>query len=236
MKVFILAGGEGTRIKSRFPDLPKALIPVHGKAFLEWQLELLIGQGFRSFVLCVGYRSEQIARHFGDGNALGAIIEYSREVSPLGTAGALKNAAIFFQQTSLVLNGDTYLAADYRALIAFHKQQALRPNQIGSIALTHVQSAARFGQVIINQEGRITEFREKSAPQDRAGYINAGAYVFEPHLLDHIPSGKAVSLENETFPDLLASGAALCGIPVKGSFVDMGTPEGYAELEEILRK
>jgi len=233
MKVFILAGGQGVRIRARFPDRPKALIPVLGKPFLEWQLELLIGQRFRDYVFCVGHLSEQIIRHFGNGAGWDINIEYSIETRPLGTAGALKNAAHLFGQTSLVLNGDTYFATDYRALMDKHDEQCKHTEIVGSLGLVTVPDPSRYGQVLVDPDHRVAEFREKSAyPQ--ASPINAGAYVFEPGLLDYIPAGQVASLERDTFPTLAAAGL-LCGVPIKGSFVDMGTPEGYRTLVELLR-
>ncbi len=233
MKVFILAGGLGTRIKSQFPDIPKAVIPVHGKPFLERQIELLLQQGFDDFTFCLGYRAEQIMSHFGSGMPRGVTITYSIEPKPLGTAGALKFAAPYFRETALVLNGDTYLDIDYRELVAYHHAQQRSKNFIGTLALLAVPDSTRYGEVILDEDGRIIEFREKSPTYRGAALINAGAYVFEPRLLDHIPTDNATSLEKETFHDLLAS-RNLRGYTVRGHFVDIGTPEGYQALEELL--
>ena len=231
--VFILAGGLGTRIRSLFSDRPKCLIPVLGKPFLEWQIERLAGQGFRTFVLCVSHLSEQIIDHFGGGAAWGIQVEYSIEAEPMGTAGALRCAAPFFQETALVLNGDTYLATDYRMLIAAHREQAPR-GVIGSLGLATVPDTGRYGQVIIDGEYRIMAFREKTPSQSNTGLISAGAYVLEPSVLDYIPVGRPISIEQETFPAFVAD-RALCGFSVDGAFVDMGTPEGYTMLETLLR-
>ena len=230
IRIFILAGGLGTRIRSMFPAQPKPLIPIHGKPFLEWQLELLMQQGFSSFVFCVSYLAEKIIRQFGDGSAWGATIEYSIEETLLGTAGALKHAARFFQQTSLVLNGDTYVATDYQALLSRHREYG----GVGCLGLVAVQDTNRYGQVIISPEHRIVEFREKAQSPCRTWLINAGVYVLEPAVLDYIPSGRAVSIEKETFPALVAQNA-LYGFPVEGAFVDMGTPEGYDSIVALLK-
>lgn len=235
MKVFILAGGLGTRIHSLFPDMPKALIPIRGKPFLEHQLQLLAGQGFHHFIFCLGHLAEQIIHHFSDGAKWGVKIEYSVEASSLGTAGALKYAALFFRETSLVLNGDTYLEADYRTLIAHHREQAERRGAIGTLALVEVQDTARYGLVVVDEDGRIIGFQEKAPSLHQSDFINAGVYVFEPRLLDYIPSGRAVSLERETFPALLTAEEQFYGFPVKGPFVDVGTPEGCYTLKRLLR-
>src|SRR6185295_2279579 len=112
-RVFILAGGRGTRLQALFPDQPKPMVPVAGRPFLEHQISLLAQQGFDDFVLCLGYRAEQISSYFGDGARWGVRLAYSTELQPLGTAGALKQAARLWSGPALVLNGDTYLDTDF---------------------------------------------------------------------------------------------------------------------------
>jgi NDP-sugar pyrophosphorylase family protein len=231
MQVFILAGGPGTRIRAEFPDLPKPLIPICGKPFLERQISLLAEQGFSQFTLCVGYRASQIMEYFGAGTAWGVSLTYSVEPTPLGTAGALKHAASAFHETTLVLNGDTYLDVDYRAVIDYHNRQT--PEVVGTLALVEVPDSARFGEVRVADDSRIAAFDEKVTGRDGPGLINAGAYVLEPRVLDLIPSGRASSLERDIFPALAAVGQ-LGGTIVTGSFVDIGTPAGYAELAALL--
>jgi NDP-sugar pyrophosphorylase family protein len=234
MKVLILAGGQGTRIRALFPDGPKGLIPIRGKPFLQWRIEQLIDQGFGEFVLCLGYRSEQIRDYFGDGTMWNVRVEYSLEVEPMGTAGALRVAAPFLRETALVVNGDTYLAIDHRVLVAAHREQRRRGGVLGTLALVTVPDSGQYGQVMIDSHQRIIAFREKQPSPAGAGLINAGAYVLEPEVLHAIPSGRAVSIEQETFPALAAE-RALCGVPLEGAFADVGTPEGYASAAPLLR-
>lgn len=229
-KVLILAGGLGTRIRALFPDRPKSMIPFNGKPFLEHQIAFLAGQGFRRFVLCVGYKAEPIEAHFGDGRRFGVEIVYSREMTPLGTGGALRYAAAHIDGPVLVLNGDTYLAMDYRALVTFH---AAHTDTVGAIAVCEVADTARYGQVVLDDARRITAFREKTVARGR-GLVNAGAYVFGPGILDYIPAGEKVSLEQAVFPALLKAGESLYGYPIREQFVDIGTPEGYRQLEQVL--
>lgn len=234
MKTVILAGGLGTRLRSVYPDIPKALVPVHGKPFLEWQIELLASQGWRSFVLCVGYAAEKIERHFGDGSRWGVVIEYSAEAAPLGTAGAVRHAARFLRETALVLNGDTYLAMDYHALVAHHRAAAQGGQILGTLALTSVTDSSRYGQVQLGDDTRIVSFQEKAAsaaPQ----LVSGGVYVIEPALIDLIPAGGPVSLEKEVLP-ALAARRALSGFRAPDRFLDMGTPAGLQELETWLAR
>jgi mannose-1-phosphate guanylyltransferase len=152
----------------------------------------------------------------------------------LGTAGALKYAAPYFSERALVLNGDTYLDIDYQSLAACHEEQAKHRRIIGTLALVEVQDCTRYGEVVIDKDHRIIGFREKSSLPCGPGLINAGAYVFEPQILDRIPSGRATSLEKEIFPHFVSLGN-LQGFVVKGHFVDIGTPEGLLALEELIR-
>ena len=232
IKVFILAGGKGTRIRSLFPNIPKALIIIQGKPFLEHQIQLLAKQGFRDFVLCLGYLAEQIVEFFGDGSRWGVNIEYSIEEKPLGTAGAINFAKSFFQDTSLILNGDTYLKENFQALIDYHEELVKLTEAIGTIVLISNQDTKRYGNVAIDQNGRIEGFWEKTSDR-KSCYVNAGAYVLEPKLLNYISDGKFVSLEKDIFPALLDEDKNLYSFLAEGSFIDIGTPHGYHATERI---
>lgn len=230
LKVLILAGGLGTRIRELFPDRPKSMIPFNGKPFLEHQMHMLTQQGFRSFVLCVGHRAEQIKDYFGDGERWGFEIHYSHESSPLGTGGALRYAVDFFKEAVMILNGDTYLAMDYAAMAAAHAQTG---DAIGTIAVSEIEDTAASGQVLLDDTGKISAFREKIAAQSR-GLVNAGAYIFTPEVLEFIPAGQKVSLENSVFPALLKTHTPFYGFRTANSFIDIGTPVGYKKLKDIL--
>jgi mannose-1-phosphate guanylyltransferase len=132
------------------------------------------------------------------------------------------------------LNGDTYLATGYRALVEAHRLHVQRSDAIGSLGLVKAPDMQRYGQVVLDDDRRITAFREKQPAPSGAGLISAGAYVLEPTVLNHIPAGRPVSIEQETFPEL-AERRVLRGIPIEGDFVDMGTPGGHAALEALLR-
>jgi mannose-1-phosphate guanylyltransferase len=232
MKAAILAGGLGTRIRSLYPNIPKALVPVLGRPFLEWQIEMLSSQGWRHLVLCVGYAADMIRQYFDDGSRWGVAIEYSTEPSPLGTAGAIKYAASYLRETSLVLNGDTYLAIDYRALVDHHRAVALEGRILGTLALTSVTDPSSYGQVKMGDDTLIVGFQEKAVSAD-SHLVSAGVYVIEPALIDQIPAGGPVSLEKDVLP-ALADRRALSGFHTPGRFLDMGTPAGLLELETWL--
>jgi NDP-sugar pyrophosphorylase family protein len=229
VKVFILAGGLGTRIRSLFPDCPKPLIPFHGKPFLQWQIELLAKQGFQEFVLCIGYLSEQIVEQFGDGSSLGVKIEYSIESTPLGTGGALKYAAKSIDNTIILLNGDTYLNTNYVELVKRHQELVKQAQAIGSMSLVYRQDTDRYGSVTLTETSQLAQFHARS-PDLAPGLVNAGAYIFEPQILDFIPPNQQTSLEADIFPQIIKNHQNLYGVSIEGTFIDMGTIDGYEQL------
>ena len=230
MKALILAGGLGTRLQSVVSDRPKPMADASGKPFLQYLVEQLRAQGFVELVLCVGHRAQQVQGYFGDGQCLGVEIAYAVETELLGTAGAIQNAREYIDSTFLMLNGDSYLEADYRALVDFHRdRRKCDPLVLGTIAAIAVQNAEAYGALKLDEGGAIQRFREKA--RKGPGRINAGVYVLEPDVLDFIPTGRAASIEKETFPLLLERGYHLLGYPVDAFFVDIGTPEGYCRFQ-----
>jgi NDP-sugar pyrophosphorylase family protein len=235
MQALILAGGLGTRLRPLAGNGPKAMARPGGRPFLEHQLALLVESGVRDAVLCLGYLHQEIQDHFGDGAAWGLRLTYSVEPSPLGTAGALKWAEPLVGGPFLVLNGDTYVHVDLGALMAC--QQARRSEDrraLGTLAVARVEDPRSYGTVRLDGAGRILAFAEKAAAPPGAAWISAGVYAFEREVLAHIPAGRPVSLERETFGRLLAAGCRLQAVPVAGAVVDIGTPEGYQRFEAYL--
>jgi mannose-1-phosphate guanylyltransferase len=177
--------------------------------------------------LCTGYLADQIEEVLQDGRELGVSIEYSREETPLGTAGALKHVQRYVPDNSafLVLNGDSFLEADFGALLSFHR----RHGGVASIAVVPVENAGRYGTVLSEPDGRVREFREKTG-MDAPGMINAGIYVFGNAIFDEIPDGPA-SLERDVFPRLVQRGVYAFEQP--GMFIDIGTPDDYARAKRM---
>jgi NDP-sugar pyrophosphorylase family protein len=226
MKTLILAGGLGTRLRSLLRDRPKPMAPVKGRPFLEYQINQLRAHGLSDIVLCVGHLAHHIQNHFGDGRDRGVQVTYAEETKLLGTAGAIKSAQSFIDDTFLVLNGDSYLEVDFLGLIEFHRQrQSADSRTIGTIATVAVDDATSYGKIELNGEARLLGFEEKV--ETGPGWINGGVYVLESTVLDLIPAGRVASIEKETFPLILKQNRRLLGYPVQGFFVDIGTPEGY---------
>lgn len=237
MQAFILAGGLGTRLRSIIDDQPKPMADIENKPFLAHQIEQLKAQGITQVILCVGYLHDHVLSYFGDGEAWGVHIDYSIETSPLGTGGALKHAQAFVDGSFLVLNGDSYFDIDLQQLIRFHEARKKEDKGcVGTLALTTVPDAGRYGSVLLNGKGRIVNFTEKSAANGAAaGLINAGVYVLEPEILETIPRAQKVSIERTVFPSFLGNGSRLYGYEGDEFFVDIGTPEGYYLFREYVK-
>jgi mannose-1-phosphate guanylyltransferase len=208
---------------------------IKGKPWLEYLIEQLRAQGFKDVILCVGHLADQIVSYFQRGQRWGVRINYSVETELLGTAGAIRLARNLVKGAFVVLNGDSYLEADFRALVELHQcRRSADPRTMGTIATVAVDDAAAYGTLECDSQGRILRFREKAAAG--AGWINSGVYVLEPEVLGQIPAGRAVSIERETFPLLLQRGDHLYACPVEGFFVDIGTAEGYRPFQRYVEK
>ena len=222
----ILAGGLSARLRAVAGDLPKPMVPVAGRPFLLHLLEHLASAGFGRFILAVCYRAEVIQEFFGDGSAFGWRIEYSVEPEPLGTGGGLVWAQPLWGRRALVLNGDTYLPADWPAMLAAHEASALP----ATMAVVRSGRGRRFGRVRL-RAGRVVEFLEKP-PGAGAGWINGGAYVLDADALSGRRRGEAFSLERDLFCSLAGRIGAF---PCEGAdFADIGTPESLERFRRIV--
>ncbi len=225
MKAFVLAGGLGTRLQSRFGDLPKALAPIGGRPFLSRQIEWLGGRGVREVVLCAGVGAERLREALGGDRAPGVRIQWSVEPEPLGTGGALALAARFVDGPALVVNGDTLPECDPLAL----ERERWEHGALGAVALFQVADATSRGRVECGPEGAIIRFVEKDGAFRGPAWVNGGLYAFAPALWRRLPSGPS-SLERDVLPPLAAEGR-LRGYRSAGQFFDIGTPEEWERAE-----
>lgn len=217
----ILVGGLGTRLRSVVVDRPKVLAEVKGRPFIAYLLDQLAAAGIDRVVLSTGYLGEQVQKLLCD-TYRDLDLVYSQELVPLGTAGALRRALpLFNSDPVLVMNGDSYCHANLQALLDWHVAR----NAQASLLLTEVPDTHRYGQVWTDKDGLIRRFTEKS-DEGGPGWISAGVYMLSHRVLEAIPEGRTVSLEQEVFPVWIGRG--LYGYRGEGSFLDIGTPEAYA--------
>jgi mannose-1-phosphate guanylyltransferase len=225
VKALVLAGGAGTRLRPRFPDLPKALAPLGGRPFAERQIAWLVAAGLRDVVMCAGLGADQMRAALGDGTALGARLVWSVESEPMGTGGALALAAAHVDGPVLVLNGDTLVDADPWQL----EQARWTSGFDGALALFEVADAASRGRVECDAEGRITRFVEKDSQHTGPAWVSGGLYAFSPQLWSRLPKGSS-SLERDVLPAMAAE-RRLIGVRMVGTFHDIGTPEEWERAE-----
>ena len=230
MKAVLLVGGAGTRLRPVVASGPKPLARVGDRPFLELVVRQLSNQGIRHLVFCTGYLAQEIEKEFGDGRTWEVTIEYSKEATPLGTAGALKLAEPLLRDEGdfLMMNGDSFLEIDFRQLIVSHR----RCGGIGSMAVVQVKNDKRYGTVRCTSDGRIYGFTEKGSDTS-SGFVNAGNYVFNRRIFEHLPDGPA-SLETDVFPRILGHG--LYASMQQGVFIDIGTPEDYQRAQLLFER
>jgi len=222
----ILVGGQGTRLRRVISDRPKVMAEIRGRPFLSYLLDQLMDWGVRSVVLCTGYRGDQICNTFG--NTYGSLkIIYSQESSPLGTAGAIRQALPMFNSDPLLLlNGDSFCGVDIKSFVSWHCEL----KATGSIVLSRQSDTRNSGRVEIDPSGQIVRFEEKGTHMS-PGWINAGVYLLSLRLLQSIPQTAPLSLEHEVFPKWVAQG--LYGYPYHGRFLDIGTPEAFPSATDF---
>ncbi len=227
----IVAGGFGTRMLPLTERRPKHLLEVGGVAFLEHQVSRLADAGVEHVVLATSYRAELFEPVLGDGSKWGLRLTYVEEAEPLGTAGAIRNVAGALGDDPdgavVILNGDILSDHDLRAQLSdFERPRGGRPVDV-SLHLVTVADPRAFGCVPTDADGRVTAFLEKTeAPV--TDQINAGCYLFRRGVIDRIPAGRVVSVERETFPELLAAGALVVGYVEDSYWRDVGNPGSLA--------
>lgn len=227
----VLAGGLGTRIKALYPDLPKPMIPVSGKPFLEWVIRYLRKQGFERAIISSGYKAEVVSSHFESQPVPGIHVQCVSEVAPQGTAGGFLEAAARAEKTPdawLVLNGDSLVFAD------LHRAAAPLADPVvdGVVVGVAVPDTSRFGKIVFDSSDRLLRFEEKQPGQ---GAINAGIYFLQQALLPAFPPRRPLSFEKDIFPELLHRSANLRVNVTDAPFLDIGTPESVVLADSFIQ-
>ena len=224
----VLVGGQGNRLRPLTLTAPKPMLLTAGVPFLTHQLAHARAAGVDHVVLATSYRAETFEQHFGDGSALGLDLEYVTETEPMGTGGGIRNVSARLRGDAdspvLVFNGDVLSGHDIAAQLAMHAKHEAAV----TLYLTEVDDARAFGCVPVDSDSRVTAFLEKM-PEPVTNLINAGCYVFRRDVIDTIPYGQVVSVERETFPQLLESGATVMGYVDSGYWLDLGTPAAFVQ-------
>lgn len=231
MQVVILAGGLGTRLRASVPNVPKSLVPVAGKPFIEHQLGLLRSCGLLDVLICIGHQGELIEKHLGDGSEFGLRVRYSHEDAGrlLGTGGALVNALPLLGETFLVMYGDSYLPIDYRAVCdAFRRADA-------RALMCVYRNEGRWDRSNVRMAGDKVAFYSKTAAAGEADCIDYGLMAFRRCVFEAYSTAPPPLDLASILSDIVADGD-LRGFLVSERFYEIGKPEGLAELDALLRR
>ena len=229
MQTVILAGGLGTRLRPITEKTPKPMVEVGGRPFLEYIIHHLEQQGFRRLLLLIGYLGEHVEAHFGDGREWGVRIDYCREMTPLGTGGALRNALGHLAEEFLLLYGDSYLPIDYRRVVKVFR--STRSSALMVVYDNNLTDTGVKNNVAIDDDRYVTRY-DKVGLNPELKYVEAGALCFQRHVFESLRSGKVISLEQSLFSRLIAR-RELRGFITSQRFYDIGTPERLLEFESI---
>jgi NDP-sugar pyrophosphorylase family protein len=227
MQMVILAGGLATRLRPITEKIPKSMVRISGKPFLQYQIDLLKKNQITDIVLCVGHLSEQIIDYFGDGRRFGVNIKYSQEKEELlGTAGAIKNAEPLLHEEFMIMYGDSYLMLDYRQIMSYFKQ-------FDKLALMVVYK--NFNQYdtsnVIVEDYFVKKYDKKNRTANMI-YIDEGLSILRKAALNLVPGGQVVQLE-EFFTQIIARKEMLA-FETKQRFYEIGSFEGLKEFEEFI--
>ncbi len=245
MKAIILAAGQGTRVRPLTYEVPKPMVPILGKPVMEYLVEELARHGVSEIMVNISHLPEQIERYFGDGRRWGVNIGYSFEghiqdgkiiATPIGSAGGIKRIqdfSGFFDDTFVVVCGDALIDLDITTAVRKHWQKGAA----ASICVHKVPRSrvANYGVVVCEDDGRITSFQEKPSVKDaRSNLVNTGIYIFEPEVLELVPSGRQYDIGSELFPEIVDRGLPFYAIHEPFNWVDIGRLSDYWEANQQL--
>jgi MurNAc alpha-1-phosphate uridylyltransferase len=229
VQAVVLAGGLATRMHPRTLTVPKSLLEVAGRPFVDWQLERLVATGLRDVVMCVGYLGEQIRAHVGDGSRCGARVLWSEEgATLLGTGGALRRALPLLAPSFVVTYGDSYLPFDYAEPL-----RVLETSGDCDGAMAIYKNEGRWDTSNVFSDGSWVLRYAKNSLDDRFDYIDYGAIAFRRDVIAALPLGHVSGLDGVQSD--LASRNRLRAVVARERFYEIGSPEGLAELERYLR-
>lgn len=246
-KAMILAAGQGTRVRPLTKDIPKPMIPILGKPVLEYIIEHLARHGIREIMINVAFMHNKIEDYFGNGHRWGVEIGYSYEgvyehgdilPRPKGSAGGMKyiqDNSGFFDETTLVLCGDAIIDFDIGAALAEHHEK----KAIASVVALNVpkEDVVNYGIVVTDDEGRVLSFQEKPTPEEaKSTLASTGIYIFEPQILDLVPSNQVYDIGSQLFPLLAEKGLPFYAQNRFFNWIDIGRVTDYwAVLQRVLR-
>jgi mannose-1-phosphate guanylyltransferase len=229
MEAIILAGGFGTRLRPLTYSRAKSLLPILNKPMISYIINSLPKE-VDKVILAVNYRKNQIEKFLKEEN-FGKKFIVNDEPKPLGTGGAVKFAEEHITDRFFVLNSDIICSIDLQKMMNFHQNKKSK----STISLWPVENVSEFGVADVKENGNIIGFVEKPKPKDApSNFINAGAYLMEPEILDYIKTGRLVSMEKEIFPQIINDTRRFYGFKFQGYWMDIGRISSYINIHKFL--
>jgi len=227
----LLVGGMGTRLMPLTSKTPKPMLQVAGVPFTEHQIRKAAQAGISEIVLATSYKAELFEPYFGDGRKFGIKIKYAVEESALGTGGGIRNAAALLDNCDqvVIFNGDVLSGHNLAGQIQFH----IKNKAAVTLYLTKVEDARAYGCVELLEDNQVKSFLEKME-NPVSNLINAGCYIFNRKVIDQIPANQVVSVERDTFPNLLNSDVKVCGYLDNSYWLDIGNPQALVKASADL--
>jgi mannose-1-phosphate guanylyltransferase len=227
----LLVGGMGTRLMPLTSKTPKPMLQVAGVPFTEHQIRKAAQAGIAEIVLATSYKAELFEPYFGNGEKFGIKIKYAVEKTALGTGGGIRNAAALLDDCDqvVIFNGDVLSGHDLAAQIQFHVNNKADV----TLYLTKVADARAYGCVELSADSQVKSFLEKME-NPVSDLINAGCYIFNRKVIDQIPANQVISVERDTFPNLLSSGVKVCGYLDNSYWLDIGNPAALVKASADL--
>ncbi len=234
MKAVIMAGGEGSRLRPLTCNRPKPMVPIANKPVMEHIIELLKKYGIKDIAVTLQYMPEKIKDYFGDGREYGVSLKYFTEDVPLGTAGSVKNAEDFLDETFIVISGDALTDINLKEALEFHKKN----RSVATLVLKKVECPTEYGVVVTAPDGKIRRFLEKpSWGEVFSDTVNTGIYVLSPEVLKYFEKGVVFDFSKDLFPILLKKEEPMYGFVTQDYWCDIGDLDAYVGVHtDILDK
>jgi len=221
MKAVIMAGGEGTRLRPLTRTTPKPLVPIVRRRCIDYGLRSLARAGITEMIITTSYKAGMIVDALEATDVEGISMLFSFERQPMGTAGGVAKTSPYLDGTFVVMSADVLADVDLGAMLEFHR----RKGADATMALTTVENVSEYGVVGLDDDDRIQRFQEKPSPEEAfSNLINAGIYVLEPRVLEHVPEGEKFDFSRNLFPILLERGQPMYGHKLDGLWMDIGRP------------
>lgn len=221
-----MAGGEGSRLRPLTCDLPKPMVNVANKPVMEHIINLLKQYGITEIGITLMYLPQKIRDYFGNGSNWGVNLHYFTEDTPLGTAGSVKNASDFLDETFVVISGDSLTNINLKNAIDFHYSK----KSIATLILTKVDVPLEYGVVLAGDEGQIEGFLEKpSWGEVFSDTVNTGTYILEPDVLKYFSRGKKYDFSQDLFPLMLKKKDPIYGYVTRDYWCDIGDLQAYLQ-------